>query len=145
MILIETLPAENKPQGPKEQIKMDWHQRQKHHQRCTTDAGTEIALSLPRGTVLANGTTLYNTSERTIVVESSPQEVFVVQAKSALDSCKVAHHMGNWHRSMHVLDDMTILLEADGPLQIWLDQAGIKYVVETRTDYQPNLCAHAHD
>ncbi|HEY9776843.1 MAG TPA: hypothetical protein V6C81_23975 [Planktothrix sp.] len=42
-------------------------------------------------------------------------------------------------RSMHVLDDMTILLEADGPLQSWLDQAGVAYTVENRADFQPNL------
>jgi urease accessory protein len=145
MILVESLPSEQTPEGPKEHIQMDWHQRQKHRQKCTTDAGTEIALALPRGTVLCNGTMIYNTPERTILVRSAQQNVIVVRAESALQACKIAHHMGNWHRSMHVLEDMTILLEADGPLQSWLDQAGIKYAVEGRADFQPNLYAHAHD
>ena len=145
MIVVESLPVDQSAAGPTEHIEMDWHQRQKHRQKCTTNTGTEVALALPRGTLLSNNMVIYNTPERTVVVRSAQQSVIVVRAQSALQACKIAHHMGNWHRSMHVLDDMTILLEADGPLQSWLDQAGFTYTVEERSDFQPNLYAHAHD
>jgi len=143
MILIETLPNQSKPKGPVELLRLDWDQRKKHRQRCKTESGTEVALALERGTVLIDGLVVYNADDRTIVVLAVPQAVIVVQPRSAYDACKISHHLGNWHRSVQLLDDGTLVIEDDGPLRHWLDQSQIEFVAEHRV-YQPNLRLDAH-
>ena len=93
MIVVESLPVEQSAAGPTEHIEMDWHQRQKHRQKCTTNTGTEVALALPRGTLLSNETVIYNTPERTVVIRSAQQSVVVVRVKAR---CKPAKLRTTW-------------------------------------------------
>ncbi|HEY9719468.1 MAG TPA: hypothetical protein V6C69_18460 [Trichormus sp.] len=144
MILIETLPPEKLHESPIEHLALDWDHRKKHRQRCNTTEGTELALALPRGTVLHHGMLLHNSPERTIVVDALEEPVLVIRPADLVQTCKIAHHIGNWHRSMQVLDDAGVLTEDDAPLRNWLDDNGIYYVLENRR-YQPNLRGDAHD
>jgi len=143
MILIETLPDQSKPKGPVELLRLDWDQRKKHRQRCQTESGTEVALALERGTVLMDGLVVYNAEDRTIVVEAVPQAIIVVQPRTTYDACKISHHLGNWHRSVQLLADGTLIVEDDGPLRRWLSSNEIEYALEQRA-YQPNLRADVH-
>src|SRR5271154_5737178 len=103
-LLITELPTDENPEGPVEVLSLTWHDRCKARSRYQTDRGTDVALSLPRGTVLADGMVLHNTRERTIVVKACPQQVLVISPATAQESCRVAHHLGNWHRSVEISD-----------------------------------------
>jgi len=144
MILIETLPADHIHQGPIEHLMLDWDHRKKHRQRCSTTNGTELALALPRGTVLCHGMVIYNSTERTIVVNALEEPVIVIRPATLAEHCRIAHHIGNWHRSLQLMDDASMITEDDGPLRNWLDENQLAYALESRR-YQPNLRADAHE
>lgn len=143
-ILVEILPALQKPLGRVETLTMTWEQRSRPRRRCTTDAGTVLALTLPRGTVLTDGLLILNNPIRTVIVKAEPEDVVVVKPADKLEMCTVAHHLGNWHRSFQLVDDGTMLIEPDAPLVSWLDAQKIKHSNERRP-YHPNLKGNAHD
>lgn len=143
-VLIETLPVEQTPLGPMETLSLTWEQRSRPRRRCKTDSGTELALTLPRGTVLKDGMLILNTQRKTIAVRAEAETVVVVAPANAMELCIVAHHLGNWHRSLQLLDDGNLLIEKDEPLLAWLGHKGIKCSIELRP-YHPNLKGAAHD
>jgi urease accessory protein len=143
MLVIETLPAQEAAKGPIEYIRLDWGERVKHRQKCRTEEGTELALALERGTVLADGDILYNTQELTVVVSALPQQLIIIRPKDVYEACRIAHQLGNWHRSVQLLEDGTILLEDDDPIRNWLQQQGFSFAFENRP-YHPNVRVHAH-
>lgn len=143
MITIEALPEEKSKLGPVEYVLLDWDRRRKGRQKCTTDKGTELSIALPRGQNLADGTIIYNCSERTIQVKAQPQAVIKLVPQNLEQACKVAHHAGNWHRSVQ-LHDGEITLEQDGPLQSWLEQNKIPFAL-AQAPFTPNLRGDAHD
>ncbi len=143
-LLIESLSAERSTLGPTEFVELTWQERSKPHRRTRTTAGTEVALALPRGTVLIDGAVLYNTSERTIAVKAKPEPVMAIYPANQLELARIAHHLGNWHRSAQLEADGSILTEPDSPLAEWLDRQAIRHQEETRP-YHPNLRGSAHD
>ena len=142
-LLIDSLPAESMPLGPLELVSLTWEQRSRPRRRCFTSEGTEIALALPRGSVLTDGMLVHNTVKRTIQVKAAPEAVLVVQPVSQLEMCIVAHHLGNWHRSLQLEADGSLVIEVDEPLVKWLEHRGISYKQEQRP-FHPNLKGSAH-
>lgn len=142
-VVISTLPVENQPQGPVEFLELTWEERCKPRRKFVTQDGANFALSLERGKTLAEGTTVYNTSERTIIVKAKSESVMAIRPSNILQFCQVAHNLGNWHRSMQV-EDESIFTQGDSPLEEWLKrhQIAFGYVEQP---YSPNLCSHAHD
>ncbi|WP_218081039.1 urease accessory protein UreE [Anthocerotibacter panamensis] len=143
-ILIDSLALDPVPQGPIEVLILPWDERCKPRQRRMTDRGTDVALALPRGTILKDGELLYNSPERTIRVQAQPEPVLVIHPSDPTQACLVAHHLGNWHRSLQVLDDKTLLAQADDPLAHWLEHMGIPYKRQACI-YHPNLRGTVHD
>jgi len=143
-VIIESLALETKPQGPIEVLSLTWEERCKPRQRFVTDKGTEIACSFPRGTVFKEGDVLYNSPEKTIVIQAQEEAVFVIHPKDTNQLCIVAHHLGNWHRSGQLLLNDILLAQADSPLEEWLKNRNISYQVEQKP-YHPNLRGTAHE
>lgn len=144
MLAVDAVIEQEEHLGPVEYLSLDWHDRKRNRYRCTTDSGTELTLQLPRGTVLLDGTVLYNSSERTIIVRAAEESVLAIKPRDALEACRVAHHAGNWHRSLEVSTDMSLFVEADEPFETWLKQSSLSYE-KTRRAFHPNLRADAHD
>jgi urease accessory protein len=143
-VIIESLALDTKPQGPVEVLSLTWEERCKPRQRFVTDKGTEIACSFPRGTVFKEGDVLYNSPEKTIVIQAQEEAVFVIHPKDTNQLCIVAHHLGNWHRSGQLLLNDILLAQADSPLEEWLKNRNISYQVEQKP-YHPNLRGTAHE
>src|SRR4051794_11122637 len=78
-------------------VKLAYDQRQKTRQLLTLLDGTELALLLPRGTVLRDGTLLQAEDGCLIRVEAAPQPVLVVTALDRLTLARAAYHLGNRH------------------------------------------------
>jgi len=130
-------------QGKLEYLCLDWDGRRKPRQRLLTDQGTEIVLALPRGTVLRDRECLYQSPELTIEIKASEQNVLKIEPANAVETCRVAHHLGNWHRSIEVKEDGSLLTEGDQPFIEWLQREGIKYE-EIHAVYHPNLSGAEH-
>jgi urease accessory protein len=143
-LLIESLPEVQLPLGPVETVALTWEHRSRARRKCTTSNGTKIALALPRGTVLSDGMLIYNSVEKAIEIKAEAEDVLVVKPANAMEMCVLAHHLGNWHRSLQLNDDGSIVVEHDSPLTKWLDSQKISYERERNT-YHPNLKGSAHD
>ena len=143
-LLIEMLPTDQKAIGPVETIALTWEHRSRPRRKCATNKDTHLALALPRGTVLAPGMLIYNSKEKTIAVEALPEDVLVVKPANQMEMCVVSHHLGNWHRSLQLEADGSLVIEHDSPLTKWLDTQKIDYVRVQRA-YHPNLKGAAHD
>ncbi|MGK7909373.1 MAG: urease accessory protein UreE [Synechococcus sp.] len=141
---ITALPQEEANEGrPTEAVWLDWHERRKARQRVTSDAGTELFLALPRGTVLADGQCLYREADRQIIVKARSQPLLKIHPQSPVESCRIAHHLGNWHRPIQIDPDGVIWVECDRPIADWLQRTGISF--ETlESPFHPNSIAHQH-
>jgi urease accessory protein len=130
-------------EGRIEHILLDWEDRRKPRQRVVTDQGTEVVLALPRGTVLAHGDCLYQDKALTIKVQAKAQSVLTIFPINAVETCRVAHHLGNWHRSIEVLADGTLKTQCDEPFQEWLKREGIKHE-KVEAPFHPNCSGTEH-
>jgi urease accessory protein len=143
-ILIELLPAIQKPLGKLEILMMNWDQRSNPRRRCVTNSGTVVALALPRGMVLTDGMLILNNPSKSIMVKAEPQDLVVVVPRNIVEMCQVAHYLGKWHRTFQVLDDNTLLLEPESTVVNWLDAHGVKHATELRP-YFPNVKGSAQE
>ncbi|MCA9802472.1 MAG: hypothetical protein KC777_10930 [Cyanobacteria bacterium HKST-UBA02] len=155
-IIVEALPDQEEgaekgankgaEKGPSEvdHVELNYHDRCRPRQRVSTTGGRELALALPRGTVLADGVVLHRDQGLVVSVIAKPEKVVRIQPDGHRQLCLVAHHLGNWHRSLETLEDGSVLAELDGPLEDWLKRQGIGYSIEERA-YQPNLKGDSHD
>lgn len=143
-IIVTALPENKEPLGPIETLSLTWHERSKTRSRHKTNRGRDIAISLPRGTMLFDDTVLHNCSEVTVIVKARPEDVLVIFPASQAEYCKVAHHLGNWHRSIEVGAGGQIVAEWDSPLADWLQRSDIKWEA-TSSPFEPDLRCAGHD
>ena len=99
-------------------VVLEYSRREKTRQRAQLESGEEIAIKLPRGTVMRGGDCLRTAHGRTVRVVSGREQVSTVYASAADVLARVAYHLGNrhvwlqvgpgWVRYLadHVLDDM---------------------------------------
>jgi urease accessory protein len=97
---------------------LDYDSRQKSRFRARLESGEELAVHLPRGTVLADGDRLLTEDGMSIDVLAADEELSVATTDDALLLARAAYHLGNRHvplrigvgilayRHDHVLDGM---------------------------------------
>ncbi len=122
---------------------LDWHDRRKVRQRVSSDAGTELCLSLPRGTVLVDGQVLLSNAARHIIVRAKPEPLLAITPTTLQESCRVAHHLGNWHRPIQIDPDGKLWVEKDRPVVEWLKRSQIPFA-ELDSPFEPNSIASSH-
>lgn len=103
-------------------LTLPFDQRQKSRFRATLDDGSEVAVQLPRGTVLRGGDVLRAADGRLVSVRAADEAVSTVAADDARLLARAAYHLGNRHMPLevgdgwlryqhdHVLDDMVAAL-----------------------------------
>ena len=126
-----------------ESLCLSWHARQRCRQRVHTDQGTEVCLALPRGTVLRDGDLLYQDLEQQIWVRAQSEDLLQITPRDRIQLAQIAHHLGNWHRSAQLLEDGTLLVQSDPPLQTWLRDKQIQNLL-CRRPFDPNLSGQSH-
>ena len=72
-------------------------ERSKSRLRAVLDDGEEVAVFLPRGTVLRGGDVLVTAAGGHIAVEAAPEALLEVRAASPLALMRAAYHLGNRH------------------------------------------------
>lgn len=138
------IPSGNSNPPWQELIQLSWDDRQRVRQRVYTDRGTPVILALPRGTILKDGDLLFQNDQRQIWIRALPEPVLRIPSRSLIEIGRVVHQLGNWHRSAQILENGTVLAQADRPLQTWLEQKGISFEL-TESSFHPNLVGHGHD
>jgi urease accessory protein len=94
-----------------ERVEVAWDEASKRRLRRATDAGTDVAVDLPRGSYLADGSVLHDDGERIVVAQrrleralvvcfdpSTPPEQLVEQA------LRLGHAFGNQHVPVDIED-----------------------------------------
>jgi urease accessory protein len=118
-------------------------ERLKSRYRCQTQDGTELLLSLPRGTVLHEGDLL--TTETVawwVRVQAKAEPVLKVEAKSPLDLLRVTYHLGNRHVPLEVTAT-ALKLSPDPVLREMLEHLGAT-VTESIEPFYPEMGAYHH-
>ena len=79
--------------------------------RARTEAGTDLALDLPRGSYLEHGAVLFDDGERIVVAEREPEDALVIRLSSALgraelvrEAALIGHAFGNQHAPLEVAE-----------------------------------------
>ncbi|SDI06448.1 urease accessory protein [Paraburkholderia steynii] len=116
---------------------------------ATLDSGEEVALLLPRGTVLRDGDVLVADDGGLVRVVAAPESVLYVRAKDVLTLTRAAYHLGNRHTPVEVGSDY-LKLEYDPVLADMLKRLGA-LVDQVEMPFQPETGAyggghrHGHD
>lgn len=147
LVITAVLPAtsarERSETSQVERVCLSWHDRHRSRQRLQTDRGTDLCLALPRGTVLRDGDLLYHDHHRQIWVRAQGEELLRIYPESPLRLAQIAHHLGNWHRSVQILEDHSLLVQPDPPLRAWLQDQGLPVETCCRP-FDPNLTGQGH-
>lgn len=92
-----------------ERVAVDAHDASKRRLRLRGDAGTDLAIDLPRGSFLADGAVLADDGRRLVVVERTPEDALIVRLSSELPPAELAaaaarlgHAFGNQHVPIEV-------------------------------------------
>ncbi|OUL97803.1 urease accessory protein UreE [Paraburkholderia hospita] len=116
---------------------------------ATLDSGEEVALLLPRGTVLRDGDVLVGDDGGLVRVVAAPESVLYVRAPDVLTLTRAAYHLGNRHTPVEVGADY-LKLEYDPVLADMLKRLGAS-VDQVEMPFQPETGAyggghrHGHD
>lgn len=92
-----------------ERVLIDAAEASKRKLRRQTEAGTDVAIDLPRGSYLAHGSVLADDGRRVVVVERKHQEALVVRLSAGLTpeellehAVRLGHAFGNQHVPVEV-------------------------------------------
>lgn len=94
-----------------ERIHVSWDEASKRRLRRRTDAGTDVAVTLPRDAYLADGDVLDDDGARIVVVHRPPERALVVRIDpdaDAVDRLRAAACIG------HAFGNQHVPLEIDG-------------------------------
>lgn len=121
-------------------LRLAYDERRKARQLVTLDDGVELAILLPRGTVLHAGDLLRAEDGRLIRVEAAPQAVLVVTAADLPTLTRAAYHLGNRHTPIEI-GAKHLRLEADPVLRDMLVRLGTR-VEERNEPFEPETGAY---
>lgn len=108
--------------APAASVTLTYDERCKSRQRLKLDDGSEAALLLERGTILADGDLLAADDGTVIQVKAAPETLSAVRTGDPLALARAAYHLGNRHVPLqitpgdlryqhdHVLDDLVVAL-----------------------------------
>lgn len=115
--------------------------RQKSRQRVCLDDGREIALQLPRGTVLRHDDVLCAGNGLLIKVQAAPETVSTVHSQDPLLLARAAYHLGNRHLPLQIGDGWLRYLH-DHVLDAMVRDMGLSLVCEM-APFEPEGGAYA--
>jgi urease accessory protein len=130
-------------------LTLDFDARRKSRLAATLDSGEEVALVLPRGTVLRDGDVLVAQDGGLVRVVAAAEAVLMVRARDGLTLTRAAYHLGNRHTPVEVGTDY-LKLEYDPVLADMLRRIGAT-VEQVSAPFQPESGAyggghkHGHD
>ena len=127
-----------------EQLVLPFELRQRSRLRATTVSGTELALLLPRGTVLRDGDRLRAVNGLIIAVQAATESVSTARSDDAAQLARVCYHLGNRHVPLQVGAGWLRYL-ADHVLDQMVTELGLA-VVHEQAAFEPEAGAyHQHE
>jgi urease accessory protein len=94
-----------------ERLAVTYVDASKRRLRGRTDAGSDVAVDLPRGTYLEDASVLFDDGERIVVAERVHEDALVIRFSPSLDQAELVrqaalagHAFGNQHVPVEVVD-----------------------------------------
>jgi urease accessory protein len=141
--MIEVHEVLSLPLVASERLVLPFELRQKSRLRATTETGTELALLLPRGTVLRHGDRLRAVNALIIEVQAAPEAVTTARSADATLLARACYHLGNRHVPLQVGAGWLRYL-ADHVLDRMIEELGLS-VAHEQAPFEPEAAAyHQH-
>jgi len=142
--MIEVHEVLHEPLAASEQLVLPFELRQKSRLRATTVSGMELALLLPRGTVLRDGDRLRAVNGLIIAVQAATESVSTARSDDVAQFARVCYHLGNRHMPLQVGEGWLRYL-ADHVLDRMVTELGLT-VVHEQAVFEPEAGAyHQHE
>ena len=135
MVASASNPAESR-------LPLTWERRQKSRQRVRLDSGEEVALLLPRGTVLQNGQQVASDTGRIVEIVAEPEPVSTVRSDDPKHLARAAYHLGNRHTPVEVGQGW-LRYQVDHVLDAMIQGLGIEPRPE-QAPFEPEPGAYTH-
>ncbi|HEX9627279.1 MAG TPA: urease accessory protein UreE [Acidiferrobacterales bacterium] len=126
---------------PAATLTLPFELRQKSRLRARLDDGREVALLLPRGTVLRGGDRLRAADGLVIRLRARPEAVSTAFTKDPLLLARACYHLGNRHVPLEIGDSWLRYLH-DHVLDALVAGMGLKVFAET-APFEPESGAYA--
>ena len=127
------------------ELVLPYELREKSRLRATLTSGEEVALLLPRGTVLRGGDLLAGDDGRVVKVVAAPEAIYRVECHDADQFARCAYHLGNRHTPVQILGDIdghyTLRMREDKVLADMLDGLGAHVTLE-QAPFEPESGAY---
>jgi urease accessory protein len=128
-------------------LRLDFDERVKSRLATMTADGVGVAIVLPRGTVMREGTVLGGDDDDFAIIEAAPQAVARVSADAPLSLMRAIYHLANRHVAIQLAVDH-VLIERDPVLERMLAALGA-HVEHLELPFDPEPGAyeghsHAH-
>jgi urease accessory protein len=131
----------------RERMVLAFDQRQKSRGLARLESGEEVAVALPRGTMLRGGDLVVASDGRVVEVVAPPEPLLHVSCDSSDALARAAYHLGNRHVPVQVGDGW-LRLAADHVLEEMLKGLGAR-VATIEAPFEPEAGAygahHRHD
>lgn len=124
-------------------LTLSFEYRQKSRLRTHLDDGTDVLLSLPRGTVLRHGDLLRAVDGTLIKVEAALETVSVVRTDDMLLLARACYHLGNRHLPVQIGVGW-LRFQPDHVLAHMLNGLGLDVHSETAPFEPENGAYHSH-
>ena len=139
-------PAEGPPPAGAPRLRLTWDERMRSRLVTVTYAGTAVAITLPRGTVLRDGDVLAGDDGARLVVEAAPQPLTRITASEPLLLMRTVYHLANRHVTAQITSS-ALLIERDPVLERLAAKLGAR-VEHVVLPFEPEAGAygagHAH-
>jgi urease accessory protein len=117
--------------------------RRRSRLRATLDDGQEVALLLPRGTLLRDGDHLFDSGQNAVVlVRAAPEQLSVARADDRHLLCRACYHLGNRHVPVEIGVDW-LAYEHDHVLDDMVRALGLTVGLERRA-FEPEAGGYGH-
>ncbi|HZL16405.1 MAG TPA: urease accessory protein UreE [Polyangia bacterium] len=116
--------------------------RRRSRLRTQLDDGREVALILPRGTILRDGDGLRAEDGAVVTVLAAPQALSLVRAEDPLRLAQAAYHLGNRHIPVQLGSDW-LAYEHDHVLDGMVEDLGLLAETVSRP-FEPEAGGYRH-
>jgi urease accessory protein len=123
-------------------VLLEYESRQRSRLRITTARGRDIALQLPRGTVLAHGDQLRVNDGTILRILAACEQLSRVESGNTAQLARAAFHLGNRHVALEVGDGY-VAYQHDHVLDEMLRGLGFS-VISVLLPFSPEPGAYQH-
>lgn len=134
--------AEGPPPAGAPRLRLTWDERLRSRLVTMTYAGTAVAISLPRGTLLRDGDVLGGADGSRAVIEAAPQPLARITAGEPLLLMRAVYHLANRHVPAQVTA-AAVLIERDPALERLAEDLGAR-VEHVVLPFEPEAGVYRH-